>query len=122
MIRALHITRHPLKMVGKDTHKFVIPKESKKVETFSWTVQLPEFMTCSQCVIQWTHDCVAVGEFAKLPDADIFCHQNCLKYPSYCPEERYKLKRPISAPINTSLRTENLLLKYYSSLKRHIDI
>ncbi|RXG53959.1 hypothetical protein Avbf_08097, partial [Armadillidium vulgare] len=27
------LDRHPLKIVGKDTHKFVIPKGSKKVET-----------------------------------------------------------------------------------------
>jgi len=34
------------------------------------------------------HDCTAIGEFGKLPDADIWCHQNCLKHPSFCPAER----------------------------------
>lgn len=49
------LDQHPLQIEGTNEVRFVIPEESKKIETFFWKVKLPEGITCSNCVIQWKY-------------------------------------------------------------------
>ncbi|XP_068209499.1 uncharacterized protein [Palaemon carinicauda] len=49
------LDQHVLKIEGTGETQFVIPQESKKKEIFRWKVKLPEGITCSNCVIQWTY-------------------------------------------------------------------
>ena len=35
-------------------------------------------------------ECKAIGDFASKPESDLYCHENCLGYPSVCPEDRCK--------------------------------
>lgn len=49
------LDQYPLKLEGTNEISFVIPQESKKAEIFRWRVELPEGITCTNCVIQWTY-------------------------------------------------------------------
>lgn len=51
----LYLYRHPLKLKGSREHSFVIPLDSPKKEIFRYKVRLPAYVTCSQCVLQWTY-------------------------------------------------------------------
>ena len=48
--------KYPLHLVDdpKST-KFWIPENSKKKDIFTYKVQLPPNVVCSQCVVQWTY-------------------------------------------------------------------
>lgn len=35
--------------------RYVIPENSKKKDVFRYKVRLPPYLTCSQCVLQWTY-------------------------------------------------------------------
>ncbi|XP_042868838.1 uncharacterized protein LOC122251188 [Penaeus japonicus] len=45
----------PLMIEGTKESRWVIPEDSKKTEIFRWKVQLPEGITCTNCVIQWKY-------------------------------------------------------------------
>jgi hypothetical protein len=47
--------RFPLHVSGSRDVAFHIPLESKKKEVFRYKVRLPPYITCTQCVIQWTY-------------------------------------------------------------------
>lgn len=47
--------RFPLYISGATDVAFHIPLESKKKEVFRYKVRLPPYVTCTQCVIQWTY-------------------------------------------------------------------
>jgi hypothetical protein len=47
--------RFPLYVSGSRDVAFHIPLESKKKEVFRYNVRLPPYVTCTQCVIQWTY-------------------------------------------------------------------
>ena len=47
--------RFPLYVSGSRDVAFHIPLESKKKEVFRYKVRLPPYITCTQCVIQWTY-------------------------------------------------------------------
>ncbi|XP_071444516.1 uncharacterized protein [Hetaerina americana] len=48
--------RYPLFISGTRREVgFHIPLDTKKKETFRYSVRLPPFVTCTQCVIQWTY-------------------------------------------------------------------
>lgn len=73
--------RYPLQVVGQDDHLYIIPSDSEKKGTFRYgeerqtnydafvdvnslmgifhfyrySVQLPPYVTCTQCVLQWTY-------------------------------------------------------------------
>ena len=36
----------------------------------------------------FSSECEAQGEFAERPEAHLYCHQNCLGFPSHCPEDK----------------------------------
>jgi len=41
--------------VNGEGYKFIIPKGTKKKQIFVYKVKLPEGITCSHCVLQWTY-------------------------------------------------------------------
>ncbi|KAF0299686.1 hypothetical protein FJT64_027638 [Amphibalanus amphitrite] len=196
------LNKHVLRVAGTNSIRYVIPEDSGKAGIFRWKVELPPYLTCTQCVMQWTYyagntwgtcsdgeqavgcgpqetfincadiaivsntpyfgpvhnsldrtlpltksevarvvqedldneprapafrpqiclphgefkqeegadrfclrcmvnpeacptdrcmcvtECEAQGEFAKRPQADLFCHENCLGFPSHCPEDK----------------------------------
>lgn len=47
--------RYPLKLSGSREHRFYIPSETKKKGVFRYRVRLPPYVTCTQCVLQWTY-------------------------------------------------------------------
>jgi hypothetical protein len=47
--------RFPLQVSGTKDVAFHIPLESKKKAVFRYKVRLPPYITCTQCVIQWTY-------------------------------------------------------------------
>ncbi|XP_023723964.1 uncharacterized protein LOC111873457 [Cryptotermes secundus] len=47
--------RFPLYVSGTKDMAFHIPLESKKKAVFRYKVRLPPYITCTQCVIQWTY-------------------------------------------------------------------
>ncbi|XP_037030181.1 uncharacterized protein LOC119070009 isoform X2 [Bradysia coprophila] len=47
--------RYPLTLSGSREHRFYIPSETKKKGTFNYRVRLPPYVTCTQCVLQWTY-------------------------------------------------------------------
>lgn len=47
--------RYPLYISGTREHRFLIPTDSSKKEIFRYKVHLPPYLTCSQCVLQWTY-------------------------------------------------------------------
>lgn len=47
--------RYPLLVTSTRSVRFDIPPESNKQEVFTYRVQLPPGVTCTQCVIQWTY-------------------------------------------------------------------
>lgn len=47
--------RFPLYVSGTKDVAFHIPLESKKKAVFRYKVRLPPYITCTQCVIQWTY-------------------------------------------------------------------
>ncbi|KAF0300476.1 hypothetical protein FJT64_027031 [Amphibalanus amphitrite] len=49
------LNKHVLRLAGSKAIRFVIPEDSKKSETFRWKVELPPYLTCTQCVMQWTY-------------------------------------------------------------------
>lgn len=49
------INRYPLYIQGTREVRYVIPENSSKKETFYYRVRLPPYLTCSQCVLQWTY-------------------------------------------------------------------
>ncbi|XP_066988123.1 uncharacterized protein [Macrobrachium rosenbergii] len=49
------LDQYPLKIDGTNDYHFVIPQDSKKTEIFKWRVKLPDDVTCSNCVLQWTY-------------------------------------------------------------------
>ncbi|XP_011308725.1 uncharacterized protein [Fopius arisanus] len=48
-------TNYPLYLAGTQEVKFVIPEDSDKKAVFRYRVALPNYLTCSQCVIQWNY-------------------------------------------------------------------
>ncbi|XP_037091388.1 uncharacterized protein LOC119111687 [Pollicipes pollicipes] len=49
------LNKHVLRVAGTNSIRFIIPDDSKKSETFRWKVELPPYLTCNQCVMQWTY-------------------------------------------------------------------
>ncbi|XP_046680181.1 uncharacterized protein LOC124367421 isoform X2 [Homalodisca vitripennis] len=47
--------RFPLYVSGTREVRFLIPENTKKKEIFKYKVRLPPYITCSQCVLQWTY-------------------------------------------------------------------
>lgn len=48
--------RYPLYVYGTNREvRYLIPPDSNKKETFYYKVKLPPYLTCSQCVLQWTY-------------------------------------------------------------------
>ncbi|KAL5278403.1 hypothetical protein ACFFRR_003188 [Megaselia abdita] len=47
--------RYPLYISGTREHRFLIPQEAKKKDIFKYRVRLPPYVTCTQCVLQWTY-------------------------------------------------------------------
>nr|CAD7432448.1 unnamed protein product [Timema monikensis] len=47
--------RFPLYLSGSKDVGFQIPLETKKKAVFRYKVRLPAYVTCSQCVVQWTY-------------------------------------------------------------------
>ncbi|KAL1140524.1 hypothetical protein AAG570_000454 [Ranatra chinensis] len=47
--------RFPLFLSGTREVRYYIPIETKKKEVFRYKVRLPPYITCSQCVLQWTY-------------------------------------------------------------------
>ncbi|XP_065226007.1 uncharacterized protein LOC135849479 isoform X1 [Planococcus citri] len=47
--------RFPLFVHGTREVRYLIPPDSSKKETFYYKVRLPPYLTCSQCVLQWTY-------------------------------------------------------------------
>ncbi|XP_037094711.1 uncharacterized protein LOC119114809 [Pollicipes pollicipes] len=49
------LNKHVLKVAGTDSIRFIIPEDSGKAGIFRWKVELPPYLTCTQCVMQWTY-------------------------------------------------------------------
>ncbi|XP_063609455.1 uncharacterized protein LOC134783472 [Penaeus indicus] len=49
------LDQYPLMIEGTQESRWVIPLDSKKKEIFRWKVQLPEGITCTNCVVQWKY-------------------------------------------------------------------
>ncbi|XP_059483213.1 uncharacterized protein LOC132201236 [Neocloeon triangulifer] len=47
--------RYPLYISGTRESVFTIPFDTAKKEVFRYRVRLPPYVTCSQCVMQWTY-------------------------------------------------------------------
>lgn len=47
--------RYPLFISGSREHRFLIPRDTKKKDIFRYRVRLPPYVTCTQCVLQWTY-------------------------------------------------------------------
>lgn len=47
--------KYPLKVESAEDNKFIIPDEAGKRGTFKYRVELPPYVTCTQCVMQWTY-------------------------------------------------------------------
>ncbi|KAI5721487.1 hypothetical protein M8J77_021439 [Diaphorina citri] len=47
--------RYPLQVSQTRRTRFDIPEDSKKKDIFRYRVKLPPYLTCSQCIIQWTY-------------------------------------------------------------------
>lgn len=47
--------RYPLYISGSREHRFLIPRDTKKKDIFRYRVRLPPYVTCTQCVLQWTY-------------------------------------------------------------------
>ncbi|XP_011503771.1 PREDICTED: uncharacterized protein LOC105366874 isoform X2 [Ceratosolen solmsi marchali] len=47
--------KYPLYLSGTKNVNFIIPIESEKKAIFRYKVILPPFLTCTQCVLQWTY-------------------------------------------------------------------
>ncbi|XP_063822053.1 uncharacterized protein LOC135072049 isoform X1 [Ostrinia nubilalis] len=47
--------RHPLHISGTREDRFLIPLDTAKKEIFRYRVRLPPYVTCTQCVLQWTY-------------------------------------------------------------------
>ncbi|CAG9803569.1 unnamed protein product [Chironomus riparius] len=47
--------RYPLLITKTREVRYFIPSESRKQETFHYRVRLPQGVTCTHCVIQWTY-------------------------------------------------------------------
>lgn len=46
--------RYPLQVEGADDDKYVIETDDKK-GIFKYRVTLPPYVTCTQCILQWTY-------------------------------------------------------------------
>jgi len=49
------LNKHVLKVAGSDSIRFIIPEDAGKAAVFHWKVELPPYLTCTQCVMQWTY-------------------------------------------------------------------
>lgn len=47
--------RYPLHLSGTTDFVYTIPEDGKKKAVFRYKVQLPAYVTCTQCVIQWSY-------------------------------------------------------------------
>lgn len=47
--------KYPLYISGSRDTRFVIPSEAKKKGVFRYKVRLPPYVTCTQCVLQWSY-------------------------------------------------------------------
>ncbi|XP_064293141.1 uncharacterized protein LOC128683847 isoform X3 [Plodia interpunctella] len=47
--------RYPLFISGTREDRFLIPLDTKKKDIFRYRVRLPPYVTCTQCVLQWTY-------------------------------------------------------------------
>ncbi|XP_049867524.1 uncharacterized protein LOC126367815 isoform X1 [Pectinophora gossypiella] len=47
--------RYPLYITGTREDRFLIPLDTAKKEIFRYRVRLPPYVTCTQCVLQWTY-------------------------------------------------------------------
>ncbi|XP_022214616.2 uncharacterized protein LOC111069044 [Drosophila obscura] len=47
--------RYPLLISGSREHRYLIPRDAKKKDIFRYRVRLPAYVTCTQCVLQWTY-------------------------------------------------------------------
>ncbi|XP_069365830.1 uncharacterized protein [Maniola hyperantus] len=47
--------RYPLYISGTRDDRFLIPLDTAKKDTFRYRVRLPPYVTCTQCVLQWTY-------------------------------------------------------------------
>nr|XP_053647621.1 uncharacterized protein LOC128699121 [Cherax quadricarinatus] len=94
--------QYPLPLEGTSDFRFIIPEDSPKAGVFTWKVKLPDGVTCSACVIQWTYFAGntwgfdnATGEAAQgkgpqetfINCADVYIHSNT----------------PIGAPANNNV-------------------
>lgn len=53
----MHLDRYsyPLYVSGTQDVRFEIPRETGKKGIIKYTVTLPPYLTCSQCVVQWNY-------------------------------------------------------------------
>ncbi|XP_050428452.1 uncharacterized protein LOC126838232 [Adelges cooleyi] len=49
------LDRYPLFVSGTRQVRYIIPDDSRKKEIFRYRVRLPPYVTCTQCVVQWTY-------------------------------------------------------------------
>lgn len=56
-------SRYPLHISGTREDRFLIPLDTAKKEIFRYRVRLPPYVTCTQCVLQWTY---YTGEYSRL--------------------------------------------------------
>ncbi|KAL9882632.1 uncharacterized protein ACN427_010358 isoform 3-T4 [Glossina fuscipes fuscipes] len=47
--------RFPLYISGSREYRYLIPRDAKKKDIFRYKVRLPAYVTCTQCVLQWTY-------------------------------------------------------------------
>ncbi|KAI4461636.1 hypothetical protein MML48_5g00000807 [Holotrichia oblita] len=47
--------RYPLFVKGTKDTSYYIPEDGRKKAIFRYQVQLPAYVTCTQCVVQWTY-------------------------------------------------------------------
>lgn len=47
--------KYPLKVVDAEDNKYFVPLEAGKRGTFKYQVELPPYVTCTQCILQWTY-------------------------------------------------------------------
>lgn len=47
--------RYPLYISGTRNVQYIIPEDGKKKAIFQYKVVLPPYVTCTQCVLQWTY-------------------------------------------------------------------
>ena len=71
-----------------DILRTAIPRDANACKDFPIDQYPLEHRVLYICSYLSSRDCTAINEFAQTPDADMFCQQNCLKFPSHCPKDK----------------------------------